>query len=77
MIDTQVRSVDIFPTLLSILDLKFDEKPLLERERQRTEWYRKEKGRLRKIDVIIQKGRSNAIAQTAWETLSVLEANGL
>jgi len=28
VIDTQVRSVDIFPTLLSILDLKFDEKPL-------------------------------------------------
>ena len=28
VIDTQVRSVDIFPTLLSILDLKFDEKHL-------------------------------------------------
>ena len=28
VIDTQVRSVDIFPTLLSILDLKFDEKSL-------------------------------------------------
>ena len=28
VIDTQIRSVDIFPTLLSILDLKFDEKPL-------------------------------------------------
>jgi arylsulfatase A-like enzyme len=28
IIDTQVRSVDIFPTLLSILNLKFDEKSL-------------------------------------------------